>query len=306
MGTGVATGGTESVEGATTAVTYSISPDFFTALGLRMRRGRDFTEAEAFRGGPPLAIVDEALARRIFGTDDPIGRQLQINRRDESAPADVVEIVGVAPPILHQMNDPSPGPMLYRPLAQEFRAGVTFHLTTNAASADAEALMLPGVRQLLRAVDERLPVVTLETRPMFRERNLMLWIVRAGAWVFTAFGMVALAMAALGVYGVKAYLVSRRTREIGIRMALGATTRQVVRLVMSDGIGLTVAGLVIGLALSAIMSPAVGSLLFQGSGFDASVVAAAFGTLLAAASLASWLPARRATRIAPSAAVRDL
>jgi hypothetical protein len=306
MGTGVATGGTESVEGATTAVTYSVSPAFFTSLGLRILRGRDFTEAEAFRGGPPVAIVDEALAGRIFGSEDPIGRQLQINRRDDSIPPDLVEIVGVAPPILHQMNDPSPGPLLYRPLAQEFRAGVTFHLRTNTPAADAEVTMLPGVRQLLRTVDDRLPVVTLETRPMFRERNLMLWIVRAGAWVFTAFGLVALGMAALGIYGVKAYLVSRRTREIGIRMALGANPRQVVRLVMSDGLGLTVTGLVIGLALSAVMSPAVGSLLFQGSGFDPLVVLAAFLTLLLTASLASWLPARRATRIAPSAAVRDL
>jgi predicted permease len=306
MGTGVATGGTESVEGATTAGTYSVSPDFFTSLGLRILRGRDFTEAEAFRGGPPVAIVDEALAGRIFGSEDPIGRQLQINRRDDSIPPDLVEIVGVAPPILHQMNDPSPGPLLYRPLAQEFRAGVTFHLRTNTPAADAEVTMLPGVRQLLRTVDDRLPVVTLETRPMFRERNLMLWIVRAGAWVFTAFGLVALGMAALGIYGVKAYLVSRRTREIGIRMALGANPRQVVRLVMSDGLGLTVTGLVIGLALSAVMSPAVGSLLFQGSGFDPLVVLAAFLTLLLTASLASWLPARRATRIAPSAAVRDL
>ena len=166
--------------------------------------------------------------------------------------------------------------------------------------------MLPGIRQLLRAVDDRLPVVALETRPMFRERNLMLWVVRAGAWVFTAFGLVALGMAALGIYGVKAYLVSRRTREIGIRIALGANPRQVVRLVLSDGLGLTLAGLVVGLGFSILMSPAVGSLLFQGSGFDAPVVALAFLTLLAASSLASWLPARRATRIAPSAAVRDL
>ena len=293
-----------SVEGAVSAISYSVSPDFFTSVNLRLLRGRDFTRTEAFSGGPPVAIVDEALARQIFGDEDPIGRQLQINLRDETE--ELVEIVGLAPPILHQMNDPSPGPQMYRPLAQDFRAGVTIHLTTSAASAEAEALMLPGVRQLLRAVDDRLPVVTLETRPMFRERNLMLWVVRAGAWVFTAFGFVALAMAALGIYGVKAYLVSRRTREIGIRMALGANPQQVVRLVMSDGLGLTIAGLVAGLGLSALMSPAVGSLLFQGAGFDATVVALAFVTLLAAASLASWLPARRATRIAPSSAVRDL
>jgi predicted permease len=303
---GLGGGAGGSVEGALSAVTYSISPGFFTALNLRILRGRDFTTAEAFGQGPPVAIVDEALARRIFGAVDPIGQQLQINRSAETMAPDVVEIVGVAPPILHQMNDGGPGPQIYRPQAQDFRAGVTFHIATNASSSEAEALMLPAIRQLLREVDDRLPVVTLETRPMFRERNLMLWMVRAGAWVFTAFGLVALGMAALGIYGVKAYLVSRRTREIGIRMALGANPRQVVRLVMSDGLWLTVAGLAVGLALSVAMGPAVGSLLFQGSGFDGPVVAAAFGTLLAAASLASWLPARRATRIAPSVAVRDL
>jgi predicted permease len=293
-----------AVEGAVSAYSYSVSPDFFPSVNLRLLRGRDFTTAEAFSGGPPVAIVDEALARQIFGSEDPIGRQLQINRSDETE--ELVEIVGLAPPILHQMTDREAGPQIYRPLAQDFRAGVTIHMTTNAASAEAETLMLPSVRQLLRAVDDRLPVVTLETRPMFRERNLMLWVVRAGAWVFTSFGLVALGMAALGIYGVKAYLVSRRTREIGIRMALGANPRQVVRLVMSDGLALTVAGLVVGLGLSLLMSPAVGSLLFQGSGFDAPVVALAFLTLLAAASLASWLPARRATRIQPSVAVRDL
>ena len=229
---GVDTG--PSVEGAVSAFNYSVSPDFFTSVNLRLLRGRDFTAAEAFRGGPPVAIVDEALARQIFGDDDPIGRQLQINRRDDTA-----ELVRDC---RHRAADPpsdersQPGPQIYRPLAQDFRAGVTIHMTTSAASAEAEALMLPGVRQLLRAVDDRLPVVTLETRPMFRERNVMLWVVRAGAWVFTAFGLVALGMAALGIYGVKAYLVSRRTREIGIRMALGANPRQVVRLVMSDGL----------------------------------------------------------------------
>jgi predicted permease len=287
------------------AINYSVSPDFFAALGLRLLRGRDFTATEALDGGRPVAIVDAALARKLFGDEDPVGRELQLNGRDGAAP-DIVEVIGVAPPILHQMNDEAPGPLIYRPLAQDYRAGVTFHLKTAVPTAAGEAAMLPAVRQAFREVDERLPVLTLETRPMFRDRNVMLWVVRAGAWVFTAFGLVALGMAALGIYGVKAYLVSRRTREIGIRMALGAKSRDVIRLVVGDGLTLTLAGLVAGLVLSALVGRAVGVLLFQGASFDGAVVAVAFLTLLSTAALASWLPARRAARISPSRAFREL
>jgi predicted permease len=296
----------EAADRLADAVNYGISPGFFTALGLQLVRGRDFTASEMIEGSRPVAIVDEALARKLFGDNDPVGRQVQLNNRDASAEPDIVEVVGVAPPIRHQMNDQAPGPQIYRPLAQDYRAGVTFHLRTAAPTPRAEGAMLPAIRQAFREVDERLPVVTLETRPMFRDRNLMLWVVRAGAWIFTAFGLVALGMAALGIYGVKAYLVSRRTREIGIRMALGAQNRDVIRLVIGDGLVLTAAGLAAGLALSALVGRAVGSLLFQGAGFDVVVVAAAFSALFAAAALASWLPARRAARISPSRAFREL
>ena len=164
--------------------------------------------------------------------------------------------------------------------------------------------MLPALRSLIRGIDAQLPVVTLETGPMVRERNAMLWIVRAGAVLFAVFGAVALFMAALGIYGVKAYLVSRRTREIGIRMALGATSRDVLSLVMRDGLALTAVGLIAGLGLSAVAVRAIGGFLFGGAAFDAPIVSAAFVTLAVAALAASWIPARRATRIAPTTALR--
>ena len=281
-----------------------VTADYFTSLGLSLVRGRDFTAAEVASGGAPVAIIDENLARQLFSGADPVGRQLQLNNRDDSVAPDLVEIVGIAPPILQQMTDQQPGPSIYRPLAQDYRSGLTLHLWTTAGTPAAEAAMLPAVRQALREVDARLPVVTLETRPMFRDRNPMLWILRVAAAIFMAFGACALFMAALGIYGVKAYLVSRRTREIGIRMALGATARDVVRLVISDGLALTITGLIAGLGLSALVTTAIGSLLFQGTGFDAPVVGAAFATLLAASVLAAWLPARRATRIEPQSAIR--
>ena len=286
--------------------TTTVTADYFGSLGLSLVRGRDFTAAEVASGGPPVAIIDDTLARQLFAGADPVGRQVQLNNRDDSTAPDIVEIVGIAPPILQQMTDKQPGPSIYRPLAQDFRSGLTLHLRTTAGTPAADLAMLPVVRQALREVDTRLPVVTLETRPMFRDRNAMLWILRVAAAIFMAFGAGALFMAALGIYGVKAYLVSRRTREIGIRMALGATARDVVRLVVSDGLTLTIIGLLAGLGLSALVTTAVGSLLFQGAGFDLPVVAAALVTLLAASILAAWLPAHRATRIAPTTALRQV
>jgi predicted permease len=285
------------------AVTLGISPGYFPALGLSLRRGRDFTEAEWTNADrAPVGIIDQALATHLFGNEDPIGRLIQTSPQEDGS-VEVIEIVGLAPPVQHQMEDQGPGPHLYRPFAQNFRSGAHLHIQT--ASCRGEDAMLPAIRALLREVDAQLPVITLETTPLFRERNPMVFIVRAGATLFATFGAVALFMAALGIYGVKAYLVSRRTREFGIRMALGATSRDVVSLVMNDGLVLTGSGLLLGLGLSALVVRAIGGLLFGGGGFDLPIVGAAFVTLALAAIAATWVPARRATRIAPALALRS-
>jgi predicted permease len=284
------------------AVTVGVSPGYFQSLGLSLVRGRDFTDAEVrAESGPPIAIIDTSLATQLFGADDPIGRTIQINRRDDEAP-EVIEIVGIAPGIRHQMTDDEPGPHVYRPYSQRFRAGVVLHVASSIAD---EAALLPTIRQVLRTVDPQLPVLTLETGAMFRERNPMLWIVRSGARLFTIFGIVALVMASLGIYGVKSYLVSRRTREIGIRMALGANARDVITLVLRDGLGLSAAGLVLGIGLSFLAVRGIGSLLFGGGGFDLPIVGGAFLVLALSALAANWIPARRASRVAPTVAFRN-
>ena len=286
----------------TSAVTIGITSDYFDALGLSLLRGRTFTEAEwSSTGGHQVGIIDQALATHLFGADDPIGRLVQLNQGGNEEPK-VIEVVGIAPPIKHQMEDDEPGAHLYQPYAQHFRASAYLHVHTSEGVD--EAAMLPGLRGLFRGIDAQLPVVTLETGPMVRERNAMLWIVRTGAMLFAVFGAIALFMAALGIYGVKAYLVSRRTREIGIRMALGATTRDVLSLVMRDGLTLTAVGLFIGLGLSAVAVRGIGGFLFGGGAFDAPIVGGAFATLVADALLASWVPARRATKIEPTTALR--
>lgn len=289
-----------------TAVTWataqSVTQDYFPSLGLSLLRGRDFTLAEVTSADtPPVAIIDEALATRVFGNEDPIGRQIQINRGLDAA-HELVQVIGIAPAILHQMNDDEPGAHVYRPHAQRFRSGMTLHVATTTPD---ESSLLPALRTALRNADAQLPVITLETGAMFRERSAMLWIVRTAARVFTIFGVVALVMATLGIYGVKAFLVSRRTREIGIRVALGATARDVTALVLRDGMATTIAGLVIGLGLSFVAVQGIGSLLFDGGGFDLPIVGAAFVTLATSALVANLIPARRATRVAPTIALRN-
>jgi predicted permease len=286
----------------TSATAQSVMQDYFPSLGLSLLRGRDFTHAEVTAAGTPgVAIIDEVLAARVFGTDDPVGRQMQINRGQDAEP-ELVQVIGIAPAILHQMNEEKPGAHVYRPHAQRFRSGMTLHVTTTTPD---ESSLLPAVRAALRNADPQLPVVTLETGAMFRERNAMLWIVRTGARVFTIFGIVALVMATLGIYGVKAFLVSRRTREIGIRVALGATARDVTALVLRDGMATTIGGLVIGLGLSFVAVQGIGSLLFDGGGFDLPIVAAAFVALTGAGLAANLIPARRATRVSPTVALRN-
>jgi predicted permease len=282
-----------------------IGTDYFRALGLTLLRGRDFSPGEERAGGgDPVAIIDEPLARRLFGDADPIGQRIQYSQRDPNLPPVVLQVVGVAPGVRQNLFEVAPGPHLYVPVGREFRSSLYVHVRTSLPSAEAEAALLPGLRRTLREVDAAVPVLSLETRPMYRERNLMLAIVRVGANIFVAFGVIALFLAAVGVYGVKAYVVSRRTREIGIRVALGATPGAVIRMVVREGAILAVIGLAAGGLLSIATGAALRNLAYEGRGIDAAVLAAAFVILLAASFLATWLPARRATRVSPILALR--
>lgn len=300
-GGNTATEKTNLVESIATA----IGTNYFDALGLGLKQGRDFTDTEVFAATPThVAIIDDVLATKLFGTDNPIGQQIQYKgRQDQDAPV-VLDVVGVAPGLKHQLTDKAAVAHIYTPLSQDFRADVYFHLTTAATTPEAESAMLPLLRQALREVDSTLPVLRVETRAQYADRNFMLGVVRLGAAIFGVFGLVALVLASIGVYGVKAYIVSRRTREIGIRMALGATPGSVVSLVIKEGAVLSAAGLTIGLGLSVLAGIGVRSLLFQSSPFDPVATIGALAVLTGAAVAASWIPARRATKVAPVTALR--
>ena len=280
-----------------------IGADYFEALGLRVLRGRGFTSAEEQRDHPaPTAIVDAGLARQLFGDADPIGRtiRVRIRRGDEAKPHTVV---GVAPPLRHDLFESPPRPHVYVAYGSRFNTMMTVHVRT--AAGVSETTVLDAVRRDLRALDPQLAILWTRTMTMHRDASISAWSVRAAAALFSAFGVLALLLATIGIYGLKAYDVSRRTREIGIRMALGATRGDVERLVMREGLRTTLVGLAIGVLLAAGLGRLLGALLYRVSPFDPVVLTIAAGVLSTAAMLACYLPARRATRIVPLDALRS-
>ncbi len=281
-----------------------VGADYFKTLGLPMLRGREFTrvEEDASAHVATLGIVNEPLARKLFGDADPIGRQIQVGERERGT-EQTLEIIGVAPGLRHEVFDVAPVPQLYVASGGPYRASMNVHLRVSGGPG-SETAMLDPVRRELRQIDDRLPIVSMRTMSGHRDASVDTWSVRAGAGLFSAFGALALLLATIGVYGLKAYDVSRRTREIGIRIALGATSGDVEWLVMREGLRTTIIGLAIGLLMAAGLGKLVSSLLYRVSPFDPAVLTIAAVVLSTAALLACYLPARRATRVAPTDALR--
>ncbi len=303
----------------TQAVSYIVGSDYFATLGLKVLRGREFSTAEEQdAGAPAVAMIDEPLARSLFGNENPVGQQIQFPAREDSLPANgngivlnddrdqrqVMEVVGVVPGLRHELFDKAPVAHVYVPFGRQFRSGMNVHLRLASHASTSEATTLQAARREIRAVDERLPVLGLQTMTHFRDSSVLYWVVKAGAWLFAGFGLVAVFLAVVGLYAVKSYVVARRTREIGIRIALGSTPGQVLWLVLKEGLALTGVGLVVGLWIAAGIGLLVGSMLYEVSAFDPVVFLVA-PFLLASASLAAcYLPALRATRIQPTVALR--
>ena len=191
-----------------------------------------------------------------------------------------------------------------------FRLDAAFKATSPFSSGFAR--WLPGsetatadlLRRTVREVDSALPILSLKTFAQHLDSNFQLWIVRAGAAMFSVFGGLALGLAVVGLYGVKAYSVARRTREIGIRMALGAQRGAVLRMILREGSVMLVCGLVLGLLLAAGTGKILSGMLYEVGALDPVAFTVAPALLAAAALVATWLPARRATRISPMAALR--
>jgi hypothetical protein len=286
------------------AVWTSVGADYFNSLGLTVSAGREFSEAEVAQPAAGVAIVDRGVADTLFPGQNPLGQLVQYPGATPDQPV-VLEVVGIAPPIRHNQFERAAEPHIYTPYGRDVPTSGFIQVRTSAATAEAEAAMLPSLRQVLRSVDPNLPIVSIETMPMYRDASLALSLLRVGAGAFMSFGLMALFMATIGVYGVKAYLVASRTREISIRVTLGARPMDVQWLVLRQGLGVAVAGVVVGLALALAASSAVQGIVLTGGTFDITVFTTAAAVLVAAVLVASWLPARRATRVSATSFMRS-
>ena len=295
----------------------SIGADYFTTVGLPLLRGRTFTAAETTQpGGPAVAIIDEVLAKKLWPEGDALGQRIQFPMLDNAPPensaadsgeikgGESIEIVGIVPATKGRMFEKAPSGALYLPYARAFHSDAFFFVRFASLPASSEAATADLLRRTVQSVDPVLPVLELRTFAKHMDGNPLLWIVRAGAALFSVFGGLALGLAVVGVYGVKAYSVARRTREIGIRMALGAQRRTVQWMILREGFAMVAAGLALGLLLAFGTGKIVSSILFQVSSLDPFAFTLAPVVLATAALLATWLPARRATKISPMAALR--
>ncbi|MDQ3200268.1 MAG: ABC transporter permease, partial [Verrucomicrobiota bacterium] len=286
----------------------SVGVDYFKTVGLPLLRGRVFKATEAMhQTTPTVAIVDEVLAKKLWPNGDALGQQIQfagtdaLKTKDEKAQ---IEIVGIVPYARRSLFEQDSDGTLYLPFAEGFQSNVFFHVKFAPNAGRDAATTTDLIRRTVREVDPALPILNLKTFAQHLDGNFELWILRAGATLFSIFGGLALALATVGVYGVKAYSVARRTREIGIRMALGAQRGAVLGMFMREGAVTLAAGIVLGLLLATGMGKLLSGMLYEVGALDPVAFTLAPAVLAGAALLATWLPARRATQISPMAALR--
>ncbi len=286
------------------ALEYQVGAGYFSTLGVPMLRGREFTAAEEIGiGGTPPVIIDAALAARLFPNEDPVGRLLQFGADSHGADAKPMEIVGVAPTLRHELFANEAEEHIYLPSGGT-QATRMFVYARAAAPQDGDAIVT-SVRQELRAVDPDMPVSSVRSFRSHHEGSAQVWILRAGAQMFLTLGLAAAFVAVVGLYGVRSYLVSRRTREFGVRMAIGASPADVLRLVLKEAITTTSVGLAIGLGLGVLLGWGMSAVIYQVSPFDPLTLGGAAGILAVASLIASVVPARRAANVLPMTALRN-
>jgi putative ABC transport system permease protein len=280
------------------ALNRVVSADYFRAMHIPLVQGRIFTAADS-ASAPRVALIDEAFAREFFPHQNPLGQRLHYGRADRPNPG-WMEIVGVIGNVRHyDLQNSKNGPGLYVPATQHSPSASAFYVlrtTRPPASLAAE------VRAAVARVDREL--APAQIRPMTEWVDDATWRDRFVGELFTGFAGMALLLSALGVYGVTAFATGLRTREIGVRMALGAQPADVLRLILGGAARLTAIALALGLVGSFALSQLLASQLYEVSPRDPTVFVSVLLTLLVATLAACWLPARRATRVNPTVALR--
>jgi len=271
-----------------------IGPDYFRTMKIPLLDGREFGESDTTTA-PQVVIINETAARRYWPNQNPLGRRLILGRAPDE---EVREVVGVVKDSKYRQLTEQVRSTVYVPLAQDYRANMALHIRS---TGEPEA-MLAVARREAQAMDASLPLYNIKT--LEEQRNSSLYTSRLAATLLAVFGLLALLLAALGLYGVMAYAVNRRTREIGIRLALGAQDRDVLRQMLGEGMTLVMIGVALGLAGALALTRLMKTLLFGVSATDPLTFSVIAGLLLVVALFACFIPARRATQVDPLAVLR--
>jgi putative ABC transport system permease protein len=272
-----------------------VSTDYFTTIGARLLKGRAFSDSDGWEA-PPVAIISELTARRYWPHEDPLGRR--IKRSGSNADAPWLTIVGIVSDVKQGWFDKDIRPQLYLPYGQTPRPKMTFLLRTSTDPMN----LVASARAQIHAVDRDQPIDDIKTLARLFVDEMSPF--RFAVVLMLVFGALALVLAAVGVYGVMSYSVEQRTHEIGIRIALGAEARDVLRLIVGQGIKTTTLGLAIGLPLALALSRMMASVLFGVVALEYAILIGFVLLLAAVAFLSSFIPARRATRVDPMVALR--
>jgi predicted permease len=273
-----------------------VDENYFQTMGIPLLRGRSFRASEAY--GRSAVVLDRMAANRLWPQGDALGKHILLHEDGAAKPRDM-EVVGMVGNVQEHVVGKGLQAHVYFPFGEDYQSDMHIHL-----KVANEAGMLEAVRREIRGFDAALPVLSLRSMRQHLDASADLWIMRMGATLFSISGGVALLLAMIGLYGIRSYTVARRTREIGIRMALGASTADTLKLVVREGALLTAIGAIAGLTLSFLVGRILASMLYEVGGSDPVVFLAAPAVLSGVSLLACYVPARRAARVDPLIALR--
>jgi putative ABC transport system permease protein len=280
-----------------------VSPSFFQTMGMTLARGREFAEADNRRDAPPVVVINETLAQRYFPGQDPIGKHITFDYSHEvtASPGDTIqaggEIVGIVRDAHFDSLKSTPEAATFFPF-HLLPIQATFVIRTDARAPD----IANDIRHVVAAADPTIPVYELGTMSDAMAASVARW--RFYTVLLTGFAAVALLLATLGVYGVISYAVSQETRDFGIRIALGAGSRDVIHLVLTRGAALILPGLAVGVLGALFLTRLIRGLLFGVQPLDQPTFASVCVVFAVVGAIASWIPARRAARVDPIIAMR--
>jgi len=275
-------------------------------LGIPLFRGRRFVSGESMPGSKNhVVILDKRSADKLWPGGDVVGKHVRLDEPDAKEQTAVCEVVGVVGSVRESIfGGETEPPHVYIPFGQQYQSDMQIHLKVAAGGPETEKRMLEAIRHEIHSTDERLPLLTLTTMRRHLESSVEMWVVRTGAHILEIFGGVALFLAIIGLYAINAYTMAGRTREIGIRMALGADASSTLQMILKDGLGVTAIGTGIGLLLAIGIGRLLAGFLYDVPNIDPVVIAAASAVLVAVALFACYVPARRASRVDPMTALR--